>query len=69
MAAQLYFGFILFLKSIWELLTRFKSLAYIISIVGAYYIFNNESLSALKIIGCLLILAGVACIGLSTRYS
>ncbi|MBB3072226.1 drug/metabolite transporter (DMT)-like permease [Paenibacillus baekrokdamisoli] len=45
-----------------------QSLAYIISIVGAYYIFN-ESLSALKITGCLLILAGVACIGLSARYS
>ncbi|MBW7476589.1 EamA family transporter [Paenibacillus oenotherae] len=45
-----------------------QSLAYIISIFGAYYIFG-ESLSALKIVGCLLILAGVACIGLSARYA
>ena len=45
-----------------------QSLAYIISIVGAYYIFN-ESLSTLKILGCLFILAGVACIGFSARYS
>ncbi|GGD76370.1 EamA family transporter [Paenibacillus nasutitermitis] len=45
-----------------------QSLAYVISIVGAYYIFD-ESLSALKIVGCLLILAGVACIGLSAKYA
>ncbi|SEN84127.1 EamA family transporter [Paenibacillus sp. OV219] len=45
-----------------------QSLAYIISIFGAYYFFG-ESLSALKIVGCLLILAGVACIGLSGKYA
>ncbi|MFC4811023.1 hypothetical protein [Paenibacillus sp. GCM10023250] len=45
-----------------------QSLAYILSIVGAYYLFG-ESLSGLKIAGCLLILAGVACIGLSARYA
>ncbi|WP_192043535.1 EamA family transporter [Paenibacillus rhizovicinus] len=45
-----------------------QSLAYIISIIGAYYLFD-ESLNGLKIAGCLLILAGVACIGLSAKYA
>ncbi|REE56476.1 EamA-like transporter family protein [Paenibacillus taihuensis] len=45
-----------------------QSLAYIISIIGAYYFFG-ESLSMLKIVGCLLILAGVACIGFSGKYA
>ncbi len=45
-----------------------QSLAYILSIVGAYYLFG-EPLSAMKIAGCLLILAGVACIGLSARLT
>lgn len=45
-----------------------QSLAYLISIVGAYYLFD-ESFSSLKIAGCLLILAGVACIGMSAKYA
>jgi multidrug transporter EmrE-like cation transporter len=39
-----------------------QSLAYIFAIFGAYWIFN-EPLSVPKIIGCLLILSGVICIG------
>ncbi len=39
-----------------------QSLAYIIAVFGAYWLFN-EPLSAAKIIGCLLILAGVVFIG------
>ena len=40
-----------------------QSLAYIIAVVGAYYVFH-EPLSAAKIAGCVLILAGVTLIGL-----
>jgi len=39
-----------------------QSLAYIIAVIGAYYIFN-EPLNAAKIVGCVLILAGVSLIG------
>lgn len=39
-----------------------QSLAYVIAVVGAYYIFH-EPLSAAKIAGCILILAGVTLIG------
>lgn len=39
-----------------------QSLAYIIAVVGAYYIFG-EPLNAAKIVGCILILAGVSLIG------
>ena len=38
-----------------------QSFAYILAVFGAYYIFQ-EPLNAAKITGCLLILAGVACI-------
>lgn len=39
-----------------------QSLAYIIAVFGAYVVFH-EPLSAAKILGCLLILAGVTLIG------
>ncbi|MDF2925610.1 MAG: EamA family transporter [Paenibacillaceae bacterium] len=39
-----------------------QSLAYIFAAVGAYYVFH-EPLSAAKIAGCVLILAGVTLIG------
>lgn len=39
-----------------------QSLAYIIAVIGAYFVFN-EPLSTAKIMGCLLILAGVTLIG------
>jgi drug/metabolite transporter (DMT)-like permease len=39
-----------------------QSLAYIMAVFGAYWIFN-EPLSMPKIVGCLLILAGVIFIG------
>ncbi|WP_438444919.1 EamA family transporter [Gorillibacterium sp. sgz5001074] len=39
-----------------------QSLAYILAVIGAYYIFG-EPLNAAKIIGCVLILAGVSLIG------
>jgi drug/metabolite transporter (DMT)-like permease len=39
-----------------------QSLAYIIAVIGAYYVFH-EPLSAAKIAGCVLILAGVTLIG------
>lgn len=39
-----------------------QSLAYIIAVFGAYVVFH-EPLSAAKIMGCVLILAGVALIG------
>ncbi len=39
-----------------------QSLAYIIAVFGAYWLFN-EPLSVAKIVGCLLILAGVIFIG------
>ncbi|WP_047150551.1 membrane protein [Aneurinibacillus tyrosinisolvens] len=43
-----------------------QSLAYILGIVGAYYAFG-EPLTTSKIIGCLLIMAGVSVIGFSPR--
>lgn len=39
-----------------------QSLAYILAVIGAYYIFH-EPLNAAKIFGCILILAGVSLIG------
>lgn len=39
-----------------------QSLAYIIAVIGAYYVFG-EPLNAAKIAGCVLILAGVSLIG------
>ncbi|MDB5055768.1 MAG: eamA-like transporter family protein [Bacilli bacterium] len=39
-----------------------QSLAYIIAVIGAYWVFD-EPLSAVKIVGCLLILSGVIFIG------
>lgn len=39
-----------------------QSLAYVIAVIGAYYIFH-EPLNAAKIAGCILILAGVSLIG------
>lgn len=41
-----------------------QSLAYVFAVFGAYFIFN-ESLSAMKIAGVLLIIIGVSFIGLS----
>lgn len=43
-----------------------QSVAYIISAIGAYYLFG-ESLTWLKILGCLIILIGVAMVGLSSK--
>ncbi|MCR8645620.1 EamA family transporter [Paenibacillus sp. N1-5-1-14] len=45
-----------------------QSIAYIMTAFGAYYVFN-ESLSPLKIMGCLVILIGVAMIGYSAKLS
>lgn len=45
-----------------------QSIAYLITVIGAYYIFN-EQMSVLKIAGCVVILIGVGMIGLSARYS
>jgi drug/metabolite transporter (DMT)-like permease len=39
-----------------------QSMAYILAVIGAYYIFH-EPLNAAKIAGCILILAGVSLIG------
>lgn len=41
-----------------------QSLAYIIAVFGAYFIFN-ETLTIYKILGCLLIMIGVSLIALS----
>lgn len=43
-----------------------QSIAYILAVFGAYFIFN-ESLSIMKIIGVLLIMIGVSFIGLSSN--
>ncbi|MGE6228559.1 EamA family transporter [Paenibacillus chitinolyticus] len=45
-----------------------QSIAYLITVIGAYYMFN-EQMSVLKIAGCVVILIGVGMIGLSARYS
>lgn len=39
-----------------------QSLAYVLAVIGAYYLFH-EPLNAAKIAGCILILAGVSLIG------
>jgi len=43
-----------------------QSVAYLISVFGAYFIFG-ESLSWMKIAGCLVILIGVAMVGFSAK--
>jgi drug/metabolite transporter (DMT)-like permease len=43
-----------------------QSVAYLISVFGAYFIFG-ESLSWMKVMGCLVILIGVAMVGFSTK--
>lgn len=43
-----------------------QSVAYLISVFGAYFIFG-ESLTWMKVLGCLVILVGVAMVSLSTK--
>ncbi|MFJ7729603.1 EamA family transporter [Neobacillus sp. NPDC097160] len=41
-----------------------QSIAYVLSVFGAYFVFN-EPLSVSKILGCIIIMAGVSLIGFS----
>ncbi|MEV3731260.1 EamA family transporter [Paenibacillus larvae] len=45
-----------------------QSIVYVFAIIGGYYFFH-ESITPLKILGCLVILIGVLMIGLSSKYS
>ncbi|WP_442601689.1 EamA family transporter [Paenibacillus sp. KN14-4R] len=45
-----------------------QSIAYIMTAFGAYYVFH-ESLTLMKIMGCFVILIGVAMIGYSSKIS
>lgn len=45
-----------------------QSIVYVFAIIGGYYFFH-ESITPLKILGCLVILIGVGMIGLSSKYS
>ncbi|ASS90107.1 hypothetical protein CX649_04720 [Bacillaceae bacterium ZC4] len=42
----------------------FQSIAYILAVFGAHFVFN-ETITFQKVLGCLLIMAGVSIIGLS----